>query len=113
MTKLTYTRKDILALSIRLENRGAVSGRVEAGQRASDLGIAARLLRKMLAQGMPPTSFEIDPDEANGSSNNGRNHAHKIRASRHRPLRSAMPRRDRVPPLLAERSADARNGRPD
>ncbi len=59
MAKLVYTRGDVEKLCGRLIDR-AGKMTVRDAQAAADATVASKLLRWMLAQGIPPTTIEIE-----------------------------------------------------
>jgi hypothetical protein len=60
MPTMTYTRSDIEVLANRLSDRAANVLLFDQPMLCRDLRSAARVLRWMLAQGMPPTSLTVD-----------------------------------------------------
>lgn len=65
MAVLVYNRLDIAKLADRLAQRADSVMLVDMPRLGSDMKAASRLLTKMLEQGMPPTSFEIQADNDN------------------------------------------------
>ncbi len=66
MVKMFYSRNDIETLANRLSERASSILLFDQPMLCRDLKSAARVLRFMLAQGMPVTGFEIDSENGNG-----------------------------------------------
>jgi len=59
---MTYTRSDVEVLAQRLSDRASSVMLFDMPMLARDLRSAARVLRWMLANGMPVTSLTVDND---------------------------------------------------
>jgi hypothetical protein len=60
MARISYTRNDIERLCDRLNDRAGSVMLFDMPRLAADMQAASKLLKFMLAQGIPPTTIEIE-----------------------------------------------------